>query len=67
MIEQKNADTIELSEDELVLVSGGFTLSGASGANANSAVNSASANPGQSFVGFGLATAATGAGGGNFS
>jgi hypothetical protein len=67
MIEQKIAQPVELTDDDLKLVAGGLTLSGASGANAISNVNNASSTLGQSFVAFGAVTAATGPGGGNFT
>jgi hypothetical protein len=67
MIEQKIAQPVELTDDDLDFVAGGLTLSGASGVNAVSNVNNASSTLGQSFVAFGALTAATGAGGGNFT
>jgi hypothetical protein len=67
MIEQKIDQPVELTDDDMDLVAGGLTLSGSSGANASAGVNVAAANPGQAFVAFGALTAATGAGGGNFT
>ena len=66
MMSEQKIEPVELTDDELSLVAGGLTLTGASGANANAIVNAASANPGQAFVAFGAIVAVSGAGGGFF-
>ena len=66
MMSEQKIEPVELTDDELSLVAGGVTLSGASGGNASAGVNTASANPGQAFVAFGAIAAASGAGGGFF-
>ena len=67
MMSEQKTEFVELTDDELSLVAGGVTLSGSSGANASSGVNTASAGLGQTFVAFGAISAVTGAGGGVFT